>query len=224
VIDVADEIEKPRPAMSAGYERRKAMWAAWRKKYNLPDPPPRRPFDAERQERMLKELARAMLPPLGGPDERMRRIHGIAGGEVVTVTTPKKKVQPSSEKERTTRTYTLSEAAKELRKSRRWLQDWLRDHPVDRYGVPFYSPLGRAKMFSDSDLTRILETTREEERCRLNSSNRRKKGARRTSASGARTSESMSTEALRLANAGKPTKSSKDGKTRSNVVSMERRR
>jgi hypothetical protein len=41
-----------------------------------------------------------------------------------------------------TRLMTLSEAASELRKSRRWLQEWLRKHPVDRHGMPFYSPLG----------------------------------------------------------------------------------
>jgi len=31
-----------------------------------------------------------------------------------------------------TPTLTMPEAAKELRKSRRWLQDWLRDNPADR--------------------------------------------------------------------------------------------
>src|SRR5690242_1819861 len=41
--------------------------------------------------------------------------------------------------------YTMDAAAERLHKSRRWLQDWLRDHPVDSLGQPFYSPLGRTK-------------------------------------------------------------------------------
>ena len=45
-------------------------------------------------------------------------------------------------KERVTRTFTMAEAAKELHKSRRWLQDWLRDHPADSSGIPFYAPMG----------------------------------------------------------------------------------
>ena len=83
---------------------------------------------------------------------------------------------------------TMAEAARELRKSRRWLQDWLRDHPVDAAGIPFYAPLGRTKTFSVSDLERIRATAREEERCRLNSS-RPGKAKRRTTPSGAPTSE-----------------------------------
>ena len=51
---------------------------------------------------------------------------------------------------------TMDEAAAELHKSRRWLQDWLRVNPADRYGVPFYSPLGRAKLFSDADIAAAI--------------------------------------------------------------------
>jgi hypothetical protein len=34
---------------------------------------------------------------------------------------------------------TVDEAATELRKSRRWLLEWLRSHPMDADGQPFYT-------------------------------------------------------------------------------------
>src|ERR1700686_4613791 len=91
------------------------------------------------------------------------------------------------------RALTLSEAATELRKSRRWLQAWLALHPADAAGVPFYAPLGRTKTFSDSDLDRIRATAREEERCRLTSS-RPARARLRTTPSAAPTSESTLSE------------------------------
>jgi hypothetical protein len=45
--------------------------------------------------------------------------------------------------------YNMEEAAEWLHKSRRWLQDWLRDHPADSLGKPFYAQLGRTKVFTD---------------------------------------------------------------------------
>jgi hypothetical protein len=93
--------------------------------------------------------------------------------------------------------YTLGDVAKLLRKSPRWLSAWLRRHPTDRYGEPFYSPMGRTKTFDDSDVARIRAAAREEEQCRLNSS-RRKPGARRTTTSGAATSELLLIEARKL--------------------------
>jgi len=57
------------------------------------------------------------------------------------------------------RALTLPEAAKELRKSKRWLQDWLANNPVDAVGRPFCSQLGRSKVFRESDISRILDAT-----------------------------------------------------------------
>jgi hypothetical protein len=65
------------------------------------------------------------------------------------------------------RILTLTEAAAELRISKRWLADWLNHHPVDAAGVPFYVRLGRKKTFEDSDVTRIFAFMREQERVRL---------------------------------------------------------
>src|SRR5262249_48126378 len=65
------------------------------------------------------------------------------------------------------RIYTMSEAAKVLGKSRRWLQSWLSLHPADPNGNPYYAPFGRTKTFDDNDLARIRAAVREGERCRL---------------------------------------------------------
>lgn len=84
--------------------------------------------------------------------------------------------------------FTLDEAAAALRKPKRWLQEWLRDHPLDKHGEPYYTPVGRDKLFHQNDIDRIELTLREEVKCRLNSG-RRGKAKRRTSRSGGRTSE-----------------------------------
>src|SRR3990167_2124382 len=83
--------------------------------------------------------------------------------------------------------YTMEEVATGLHKSRRWLQDFLRDHP-------YYRMAGRTKLFSDGDVARIVEALP----CPSNSSRRARTG-RRTGRSGAPTSDNMLTEALRLA-------------------------
>jgi hypothetical protein len=67
------------------------------------------------------------------------------------------------------RALTIAEAAEDLRVSRRWLEYWLADHPVDAAGTPFYVPMGRRKTFEDADIARIRAVIREEERCRLHS-------------------------------------------------------
>src|SRR6185437_10723383 len=64
---------------------------------------------------------------------------------------------------------TLAQAAIELGVSKRWLQYWLAEHPVDGAGIPFYIPVGRNKRFEQADLGRIKAAIREGERCRLKS-------------------------------------------------------
>ena len=68
-----------------------------------------------------------------------------------------------------TKAFTIDEAASELRKTTRWLKDWLVSNPVDEAGIPFYIPLGRSKTFEPSDIARIRAHIRRGEQCRLKS-------------------------------------------------------
>src|SRR5882757_9478719 len=96
---------------------------------------------------------------------------------------------------------TMDQAAARLHKSRRWLQDWLRDHPTDRYGEPFYVRLGRTKIFDENDVGRIMEAAREEERCRLGSFHRGSEKHRSTRPAASTSGYSL-IEALKLAISG----------------------
>jgi hypothetical protein len=113
--------------------------------------------------------------------------------------------------------FTLDEAAAALRKPKRWLQEWLRDHPLDKHGEPYYTPVGRDKLFHQNDIDRIELTLREEVKCRLNSG-RRGKAKRPTSRSGGRTSEFEWKLAAELTN--DPSLSSKNVSSRSVSKSM----
>ena len=64
-------------------------------------------------------------------------------------------------------TYDIKNAAQRLGVSKRWLQKFLRQHPVDKAGVPFYVPFGNRKRFTELDLERILEMNRNAEKDRL---------------------------------------------------------
>jgi hypothetical protein len=66
-------------------------------------------------------------------------------------------------------TYDMKDAAERLGVSKWWLQKFLRQHPVDRAGVPFYVPFGNRKRFTERDLERILEMNRSAEKDRLQS-------------------------------------------------------
>ncbi|HEY4722213.1 MAG TPA: hypothetical protein VII92_10225, partial [Anaerolineae bacterium] len=61
---------------------------------------------------------------------------------------------------------------------------WLREHPTDPAGVPFYSPLGRTKTFDDNDLERIRAQAMEDERCRLELLRQEEEEARSTPSEG----------------------------------------
>ena len=52
-------------------------------------------------------------------------------------------------------TLSIHDAAGHLRKSKRWLLAWLRKHPKDGDGEPYYTPVGRDKIFHQSDIARI---------------------------------------------------------------------
>lgn len=94
--------------------------------------------------------------------------------------------------------YTMNEAAKELRISRRYFQDWLRDHPLDANGRPFYARLGRKYTFDENDLHRIREAAREEDRLRLARFAPKRTRLQAVVRSAQRTSEDSLAEALAL--------------------------
>jgi hypothetical protein len=81
------------------------------------------------------------------------------------------------------RALTLLEAADQLRKSKRWLLEWLRAHPADNDGQPFYTPVGRDKIFHQTDIARIELALRGDLQCR-SASDRRVKAKPRISRSG----------------------------------------
>src|SRR3982074_1002271 len=119
-----------------------------------------------------------------------------------------------------TRALTLSEAAAELRKSRRWLQDWLAKNPVDAFGKPFCSKLGRTRVFREADIARILDATMDQP-C-PSKSTRPAPVKRRIIQSGGHTSGALWTEAQELLKSPLRSESLKSSKARSNVVSIQR--
>src|SRR6184192_1821580 len=100
--------------------------------------------------------------------------------------------------------YTLDEVAERLRKSRRWLQDFIRVRP-------YYRLAGRTKLFSETDIARLVEALP----C-PSVSCPRAKVKRRTGTSVAVTSGSVLTAALELASEGSPKRSCENGNARSN--------
>src|SRR5579863_8080980 len=91
---------------------------------------------------------------------------------------------------------TIEEAAERLHKGPRWLRNWLRKHPADAAGRPFYVAVGRTILLSPNDVDRICEAMRP---CPSRSS-RRAKAIRRIGRSAGHTSKSMWTRAAELTN------------------------
>lgn len=94
---------------------------------------------------------------------------------------------------------TLPEAAAELRKTPRWLREWVRAHPRDKSGAAYYTPAGRDKLFHPNDIARIELALREEVSC-PSGSGRRVKVKRQTSKSEEPTSVSAWKSAAELTN------------------------
>ena len=95
--------------------------------------------------------------------------------------------------------FTLEEAAVRLRTSKRWLMEWLRSHPADERGEPYYTPVGRDKILHQSDIARIELALREGVKCHSRSDRRAKVGRRITKSVG-HTSESAWKLAAELTN------------------------
>lgn len=103
---------------------------------------------------------------------------------------------------------TMDEAATKLRISRRWLQDFIQDHP-------YYRTAGRKKLFTDEDITRLIEAMP----CPGNSS-RRVKARPRSGTSVANISASLLTEVRALARSERPKRSSGHGEDWPSVVNF----
>ena len=48
--------------------------------------------------------------------------------------------------------FTIDQAAERIHKSRKWLQRWLCEHPTSRSGMPYYTAVGRTKLFTDENI------------------------------------------------------------------------
>ena len=91
------------------------------------------------------------------------------------------------------RFYTLAETARTLRKSERWLWDWLKHHQRDCNGQPFFRLAGRTKLFSLDDVMRLFKALPCPSDC-----DRHVRVRRRTSKSEVHTSELLLNEVREL--------------------------
>src|SRR6516225_2458543 len=110
------------------------------------------------------------------------------------------------------RPYNLEEAAAKLRKTPRWLREWLCSHPADPYGEPYFTPVGRTKILHDGDIARIERDLRGELKCRSRSGRRAQVKRRITKYAGP-TSDAVWKSAAELT--GDPSLSKSSDKSRS---------
>lgn len=111
---------------------------------------------------------------------------------------------------------TLPEVADRLRKTARWLTEWLRKNPRDGHGIPYCRQAGRTKLFTETDVARIVEALLP---CR-SSSSRPAKAKARIGRSAARTLGPTWTEAQELTGVTLQPNSSGDFKSASNVANF----
>jgi hypothetical protein len=104
----------------------------------------------------------------------------------------------------------MDEAARELRVSRRWLQDFIQRHP-------YYRSAGRKKLFAAEDINRLIEAMS----C-PGSSSRRVRPRHAIGTSAASTSESSYATALALARKQRRSAFSEPGANKPNVVNFPR--
>ncbi|WP_063709054.1 hypothetical protein [Bradyrhizobium centrolobii] len=93
----------------------------------------------------------------------------------------------------------IEQVANALHVTVRWLQEWLRAHPVDAAGEPYCTPVGRKRIFHPSDITRIEKALREDIKRRY-TSGRCAPAKRRILKSEAPSQESMWRRAAELLN------------------------
>jgi hypothetical protein len=94
--------------------------------------------------------------------------------------------------------FPLETAAERLGVTRRWLMEWLRKHPWDAHGTPFYRCAGKTKLFTPGDVARIHAALPGPEGAPCSVSTHRAKASRRTGASAAPISESAWIKAAEL--------------------------
>jgi hypothetical protein len=59
--------------------------------------------------------------------------------------------------------FTIDQAAARLRKSRKWLQEWLCEHPTSWSGMPYYAAIGRTKLFTDENIRWIARAIEDQQ-------------------------------------------------------------
>src|SRR5277367_2596153 len=125
---------------------------------------------------------------------------------------------------------TLAEVADHLKVKPLWLTRWLRAHPRDPQGEPFYHRAGRTKLFTEAGVGRIYAALPVPQAspdqikvkpCR-SSSCRRVKAAAQTTPSGELTFEQKSIKLRELTTRSSPAKNFAGSRKRSNVVAFPR--